>query len=187
MKKTVFRIALAISLGFNIYFIYTFYQGYRFAKVFDASMQGRYDNISDGTAYLLGRIAREQPQLLGKKYYFLSIWNMACGPCIKEMPVLDSLAALIPRKDIGYIHLTENSDRLVQAFLKRRQLSPKQFIYMNDGNDYIMALIRSQGLKGKGYPLQAIISSKGELKYFAGNYIQHVNDSTLHAVIGALP
>ncbi len=187
MKPLLFRIALAISIGFNIYFIYSFYQGYQYRKVFEESMRGRYNKISDGTAYLLDRIAREQPQLLDKKYYFISIWNMTCGPCIKEMPTLDSLAALIPRKDIGYIHLTENGNKLVQAFLKRKQLSPRQFVYMNDGNDYIMALIRSQGMKGKGYPLQVIIDRQGKLKHFGGGYIRQANDSALNAVIKALP
>lgn len=187
MKKRIFGIALILSLGFNAYFIYNFYQTYWLKKTFTEVFDGKYDNVTDGTAYLLNRIAREQPQLLKKKYYFISIWNMACGPCIKEMPTLDSLAGLIPRKDIGYIHLTENSDKLVQRFLKRRRLAPKHFIYMNDGNDYIMALIRSQGLRGKGYPLQAIIDNKGSLKYFGGGYIQLASDSVLHSVIGALP
>ncbi len=185
--KLFFRIALAISIGFNSYFSYHFYKAYQFSKAFTQMIEGRYDNIGDGTAYLLGRIAREQPQLRNKDYYFISIWNMACGPCIKEMPTLDSLAGLIPREDIGYIHLTENGDKLVQAFLKRKHFSPKHFIYMNDGNDYIMALIRSQGMKGKGYPLQVIIDNKGKLKHFGGGYIKQANDSALSAVIKALP
>lgn len=187
MKKRIFGIALALSLGFNIYFIYNFYRSYWFRKTFTEVFDGKYDNVTDGTTYLLGRIAREQPQLLNKKYYFISIWNMACGPCIKEMPTLDSLAGLIPRTDIGYIHLTENSDKLVQGFLKRKHFSPKHFIYMNDGNDYIMALIRSQGMKTKGYPLQVIIDNQGRLKHFGGGYIQQANDSALTTLIKALP
>lgn len=185
--KLLFGIALAVSFGFNIYFIYSFNQNYQSSKLYSNMLEGRYDNTDDGTTYLISRIEREQPRLLNKKYYFICIWNMACGPCIKEMPTLDSLAGLIPRKDIGYIHLTENSDKLVQAFLKRKHLSPKNFIYMNDANDYIMALIKSQGMKSKGYPLQAIITCKGELKHFGGAFIQQTNDSALMSVINALP
>lgn len=185
--KIIFGAILLISVGFNAYFIHDYFQAELFKDSMTAVMEGRYDNLPDGTNYLLKRISGEQPQLSQKNYYFISIWNIACGPCIKEMPTLDSIADQIDRKDIGYIYLTENSDVMIRGFLKRKNISSRNFVYINDANDYIMALMRSQGIKGKGYPVQVILDKHGNVLHFGGGYVESVRDTTLRSQMNALP
>ena len=177
--KIILRLFLPLSLVFNTWFLYKYYKGIQFKNTYESVFTAKYTNFNDGTNYLLNRIKAEQPKLNNKKYFFICIWNMACGPCVKEMPTLDSLIENIGRNDIGCIHLTENGNALVNKFLKQKKITLRNFVFMNDGNDYILSLLKQQNIKNKSYPMQLILNDKGEIQYFGGSFIQSSKDSIL--------
>ena len=90
-----------------------------------------------------------------------------------------SLIENIGRNDIGCIHLTENGNALVNKFLKQKKITLRNFVFMNDGNDYILSLLKQQNIKNKSYPMQLILNDKGEIQYFGGSFIQSSKDSIL--------
>lgn len=186
--KSIIKIGLPISLLLNIWFLYKIYQNYQFRTTFSSHIFSvKKISLDSGTSYLLNRIKKEQPNLVNKKYLFINIWNIGCGPCIKEIPTLDSLSLKIKRKDVGFVFLTENGEKLIASFLKRKQINVQNFVYINDANDYISSILNSKGLKSKSYPIQIIIDKKGNIKYFSRDVVKSSKDSMLIKVIDKLP
>ncbi len=186
--KFVVRIALPISLIFNVYFLYQVYENYQFHKITSNNLFSiKKISFPSGTNYLLNRLKKEQPQLINKNYIFINIWNIGCGPCIKEMPILDSLSLNINRKDIGYVFLTENSKDLITSFLKRKKIITENFVFINDANDYISSVLNEKGIKNKAYPIQLIIDKNGTIIHFDRDIIKNSKDTALINLIENLP
>jgi len=57
------------------------------------------------------------------KVMFLNIWNTNCGPCVKELPSIASLAANPRLKDVAFVCVSTDEDAgLVRRFLDKRQI-----------------------------------------------------------------
>lgn len=185
--KFILRVLLPISLIVNVFFLTIYYQKYKTKKENESLYPSKENAKTDGTAYLKKRIISEYPELISKKYYFINIWNLVCGPCIKEMPILDSLANHIDREKIGCVFLTENGDKVVGDFLKRKKRNLNNFTFINDAGYYISSIMTLKRSEVTPYPIQLIIDVNGNIKYFASGTIQSTNDTTLINLMNRLP
>ncbi|MES2762412.1 MAG: redoxin family protein [Bacteroidota bacterium] len=185
--KFVLRVLLPISLIVNAYYLSRYYQQYKVAQENKSIFPSKENAKNDGMTYLRKIFKTEYPELISKEYYFINIWNLVCGPCLKEMPVLDSLVVKIDQKKIGCIFLTENGDKVVRDFLKRKNRNIHNFTFINDANYYILSILKQKESQITTYPIQLIIDKNGDIKYFESGAIQNANDTTLINLINRLP
>lgn len=116
------------------------------------------------------KLNKEHLTISEKKYYYINIWTSWCKPCIKEMPWLDSISTNL-RKDVGYVFLTDLNNELANKVIDRNNYHFKNFILLNDMNDFVSGICNEQGIKTKTYPMVLILSNTGEvLHYSIGAY-----------------
>jgi thiol-disulfide isomerase/thioredoxin len=66
------------------------------------------------------------------KPLLLNVWATWCGPCIREMPSIENLAANPRLKDVGFVCVSTDQDIVaLQEFIKERK--PKVTIYRSLG------------------------------------------------------
>jgi thiol-disulfide isomerase/thioredoxin len=168
--KKILYILFALSISCNVFFVFDYYEGLKnkeFAKIFIENTKIKNIPPEQGNKFLFEKIDSVfLTHSTKKKYYFISIWNTMCKPCVKEMPILDSLADKINRTDICYIYLTENSTTRINEFLKKHNLSSRNFIFINDADLYISSVLKKHNLRNRQYPIQLLIDSNGREKYF---------------------
>ncbi len=175
---------LVLSFGLNIYYIIDYFEFVKRKKELEQIMNFNKEikNISykTGTDFLLHKIEQTNPiAFKKKKYYFISVWNVICVPCIKEMPLLDTLTENINNDNVGYIYATENGDKMITEFIKKRKLSLKYFTFINYADPFISALLKEKKLKNRQYPIQLIIDKFGKILYFKIGTIESANDSEI--------
>lgn len=180
LRKLIYLIFI-ISIGCNIYVAFDYYrrlQDKRFGEAFIENTKLKNIGLGQGNDFLFNKIKNLYPEYQkNKKYYLISIWNILCKPCVKEMPLLDSLADNANRKDLGCIFLTENGDKIINQFLKKHHISSKNFIFINDADTYISSVLKRHNLKNRQYPIQLIIDNKGNEIYFQIGTIDSSKDS----------
>ena len=154
------KIYIALSTIVILISIYTIriYLEYRSYAIKDIKYE-------DGLSYFRQRIQKSNPDLLHKKYYYFSAWNTRCKPCIQEMPLLDSIADSMSKK-IGFIYLSDDSDKDINSFLKRKGITSRNFIFMNDMNTFISAMYKKKNITYKCYPSHIVTDSLGNILFF---------------------
>jgi hypothetical protein len=78
------------------------------------------------------------------------------------MPWLDSLAGKLD-KDVGYFFVSEMSDASADSCIKRNNYKIKNFVFLNNMNEFVEALCRENKIKTLTYPTLLILNDKGEL------------------------
>jgi thiol-disulfide isomerase/thioredoxin len=179
--KWILRIALILSLGINGYFIVDELQYYRnqeFMKVMNRTMGGEVNGTTwkQGLDLFKSKLIKSNKALLNKKYYYINVWTSWCKPCIKEMPWLDSIAGKA-NKDVAYFFVSEMSDDSADKCIKKRNYAIKNFIFLNDMNDFVSAICNMKDTKNKVYPMVLILSNTGELLHFSNGAYSSVNEA----------
>jgi len=171
----ILGILLFLSLLLNVYLIVDdirFTQEQEFHKLVDKSM-GMGINKTKWTQSIKifkEKLKEEHPLLSEKKYYYINIWTSWCKPCIKEMPWLDSISTSL-RKDVSYVFMTDLNNEVANKVIERNNYHFKNFVLLNDMNDFVSGICNEQGIKTKVYPMVLILSNKGEvLHYSTGAY-----------------
>lgn len=170
--KWAIRIALLLSLIANGYFVFDEIRHQRiqeFGKALNREMGVEVNKTTTwkpGFELFTARLKEKNKALPNKKYYYINIWIDWCKPCIREMPWLDSLAGTT-NKDIGYFFVSEMSDGRSDSSLNRRNFNLKNFVFLNEMDDFVSAICNKVGRKSKAYPMAAILNSKGELLHFS--------------------
>jgi thiol-disulfide isomerase/thioredoxin len=188
------RVALSfiflISVSCNIYCLIDYYhtlQGRIFTDAIINNSKIKDLSLDEGSSFLFKKVKDLHPEYeKTKKYYFISLWNIMCKPCIKEMPLLDSLANNINRNDFAYIYVTENGDKLINQFKQRHKISSKKFIFINDADVYISAILKNNKIENRQYPIQLIIDNLGNLLHFQVGTISNSKDSLVMSSINKL-
>lgn len=174
--KWLIGIVLTLSLAANGYFIWNeirYGQRMEWGKSMEKAFGGKVEDVSwtKGLAMLKDSIKKKHPELADKKYFYVNMWAMFCGPCIKEMPWLDSLAGTMERKDVAYIFLAGESDKATNAMIERKKFKIKNFVYLNNMSDFISAVYTEQKKKSISYPTIVIFDNKDKIiKYETGAY-----------------
>lgn len=158
MKKRILLISGVIVLSAIIIYCIPYFKLYQSARVQDIG----YEN---GLSVFFEKMKQVNPKLKEKHYYYFSAWNVRCGACIEEMPMLESLSDSIS-ENIGCIYVSDDPDETIKAFLKRKNISSKNFTYLNDMDDFISAVYKSQNIKYKVFPTHFVTDSVGNILFF---------------------
>jgi thiol-disulfide isomerase/thioredoxin len=156
-KKSIVILVIGIVLIAVAIYCVPYFLVYRSAKVTNI----KYSGISD----VLKKLDSIHPKLRKKKYYYFSSWNTRCGACIEEMPRLDSMAGNLST-NIGFIYVSDDSQEKAKSFLKRKNISSKNFTYLNDMDGFISAVYKTQGIKYKVFPTHFVTDSSGKILIF---------------------
>jgi thiol-disulfide isomerase/thioredoxin len=164
-KKKIYILLSIIVILITIYTlpIYLEYRAYTIKDI----------KYEDGLAYFHQRIQKSNPSLLNKKYFYFSAWNTKCKPCIKEMPLQDDLADSLS-KNIGFVYISDDSDKNINSFLKRKGIISRNFIFMNDMNTFISAIHKKQNITYKCYPTHIVTDSVGNILFFKQGAISYI-------------
>ncbi len=167
-RKLIYSIFI-LSICCNIYCGFNYYQklqNRRWAEALTDNFNIKDIPLTQGNSFLFKKINKLHPEFeTTKKYYFISIWNIMCVPCIKEMPLLDTLADYVNRKDFGYLYVTENGEKMINQFRERKKINSRNFTFLNDADKYISSILTTLKLKNRQYPIQLIINAKGEILF----------------------
>ena len=184
MKKWLFGIALFISLALNVLNIIgeiSYQRQMEFVKVMNKAMGGGVDasavSWGKGLEMFNDSLQKKFPEQAGKKYYYINMWAMFCGPCIKEMPWLDSLAGTIKRKDVAYIFLSNTSDKSTNDLLSRKKFRIKNFVFLGNLGDFISSVYYEQKRKTMLYPTVVVVDSTGKLCKFSTGAYENFEDA----------
>lgn len=91
------------------------------------------------------------------KIIVLNWWHTRCGPCIKEMPGLNSLVKRHSKnKNIVFLAVAHNTASELGTFLKKREFNYLQFINNEKSVEFFEA----------SYPKHFIIDTKGAIQYY---------------------
>ncbi len=101
------------------------------------------------------------------KYLYFSSWETFCSPCIKEMPLLDSIFSKYNSKIACYFI----SDITKDTAIKKR-LKIKHFEFLYSQNNIISAIHNHFSIKTKTYPLNLLIDTNLKIYYFSNSAIE---------------
>lgn len=168
--KWLLYIVFLVSVGFNVYFYLDnrkYKENERFGKLLAKAMGSELSKTSfkDGFKQFTDSLRAKNPELASKKYFYISTWAGFCAPCIKEMPWLDSLAGTAD-KNVAYVFVSGMSDNSANAILKRRQYNIKNFVFLNNQNDFISSICNERKEKTIVYPMQMIYKNNGDPVYY---------------------
>lgn len=179
-------------MGFNAFFIF------KVIKIQDNEIQSEAINKAFGgdvnkTTWKKGldsfvtKLNEKDTTFANKKYYYVNIWTNWCIPCINEMPWLDSLAGTLS-KDVGYIFVSDISDEVSRNCLKKRNYILKNFIFLNDMNDFVSGICNERGTRTKVYPMALIFDQKGEIYHYSVGAFENSKEvKELADIINKLP
>lgn len=174
MRKKI--LLLSVGIAILVIFIYgiPYLKLYQSARVQDIT----YEN---GLSVFFDKMKQEKPALAKKHYYYFSAWNIRCGACIEEMPMLESLSDSISEK-IGCIYVSDDSDETISGFLKRKNITSKNFTYLNDMDDFISAVYKSQNITHKVFPTHFVTDSVGRILFFKEGSLSYGHFEKGHAL-----
>ena len=140
-----------------------------------------------GFESFITKLKEKDTTCANKKYYYVNVWTNWCSPCIKEMPLLDSLAGTL-NKDVGYIFVSHISDEAANNCIKRNNYYFKKFIFLNDMNDFVSGICNELIIKTKVYPMVLILDQKGKIfHYSTGTCENSIELKELANIIQELP
>ena len=82
------------------------------------------------------------------------------------MPWLDSIAGTL-KKDVAYVFVSDLTDKAADNCIKNKKYDLKNFVFVNDMNDFISSICNEQKLKGRSYPMVLILDNKGKLLHYS--------------------
>jgi thiol-disulfide isomerase/thioredoxin len=179
--KWILSILLLISIGFNVYFFIDnkkYEENKCFGEYMSKAMGSDINKTTfkDGFRQLKDSLKKKAPELLSKKYYYLSTWAAFCAPCIKEMPWLDSLAGTT-HKDVAFIFLSGMSESAANSIIARRKYKIQNFIFLNNQDDFISSVCNEKKVKTIVYPVQMIFKNNGDPVYYETGAYESVKEA----------
>lgn len=180
--KLLVKISLVISLGVNGYFVWDTIRINNDRLAFEATNHSFGGDVNKttwkkGLELFVERLKEKNSTIASKKYYYINVWNNWCAPCIKEMPWLDSIAGTL-HKDVGYVFVSDISESVANSCIKRKNYNLKNFVFLNDMNDFVSAICNEKGTKNKVYPMVLIIDNTGNLVHYSVGAYENVKEAT---------
>lgn len=186
MKKI--KIFTAFSLVLNLYLLFDFLM-VRKDKEHSFKLDSGIENITWHSAFrqFSDTLKKHNPTSFKKKYYYINVWASFCNPCFKEMPYLDSLAGTL-KSDVAYIFLSELSDLYAIDVLNRKNIQTKNFLYLNNQNNFVSGICNENKIKTKAYPMKIVLDQKGNIYHFSlGGYSNDHEFEEFIKIISNLP
>ncbi len=101
-------------------------------------------------------ITRSSASTYKNKAMVINFWFTQCGPCIKEMPILNNAVTRYKNKNVAFISITYSNQKEVEPFFKQNTFA---FDHIIDASD----LIKKYGVAS--YPATVITDSKHIIRY----------------------
>lgn len=168
MKLTL-KILFLISVSFNVYLVWDAIQIHRLKVEEEIIEKALSDNILNttwdvGFKSFVNKLKTTNKHLANKKYYYINVWTTWCIPCVNEMPLLDSLAGTL-NNDVGYVFVSEQSDKVITDCLKQKKFGLKNFVFLNNMNELVSAFCNETKTRSKSYPMFFMIDNQGKILY----------------------
>lgn len=112
------------------------------------------------------------------KYYYIGTWASFCFPCIKEMPLLDSVISLNPGNITGYFVTDITPPENKYAGLKFRNFN---FLYRQ--NNLVSAIHNKFNVGIKTYPLNLLVDTNFNVLFFTSKGMDRVNIKNLSTTV----
>ncbi|PIQ21146.1 MAG: hypothetical protein COW65_10855 [Cytophagales bacterium CG18_big_fil_WC_8_21_14_2_50_42_9] len=91
------------------------------------------------------------------KYLVINWWSTGCGPCIKEMPVLNKMVEKYKsRKDVAFVAMAWDEKEKLKNFLSKRS-----FRYQQTFNKELATIF------GESFPKHVIVNPQGIVTYYS--------------------
>lgn len=170
-----------VSVGFNAYFIWDAIQIHNFqlkSEAMDRAFGGEIDKTTwaEGLKSFVSKLKAKDKKVGNKKYYYVNIWTTWCGPCVKEIPWLDSLAGTL-NKDVGYVFVSDQTDKVITDCLKRKKFDVKNFIFLNDMNDFVSGICNERKIRTKSYPMVLLLDNKGKILHYSNGAYEDIKEA----------
>ncbi len=171
-----------ISVGFNGYFIWDAIQIHNQTlktEAMDRAFGGVIEKTtwSEGLKSFVSKLKAKDKNIANRKYYYVNIWTTWCMPCVKEIPWLDSLAGTL-NKDVGYVFVSDQTDKVIMDCLKRKKFDVKNFVFLNDMNDFVSGICNERKITTKSYPMVLIMDDKGKILYYENGAYENLKDAS---------
>jgi peroxiredoxin len=108
----------------------------------------------------------DSDQLRGR-VMVMNFWFTACGPCIKEMPLLNALTADYKYKNVVFLALAPESRGLIKRFLKKNSF---KYNIVPAASKYI------QQLQVENFPTHLLIDKHGVIRQVFIGYEEGIKD-----------
>lgn len=114
----------------------------------------------------------ESKQLKGK-VVVINFWFTTCGPCIKEIPLLNALVDANKEKPVVFIAPGPNEESKITKFLKR---NPFNYHIIPNALDYINTV------KIENFPTHLIIDKEGIIRQVFIGYENDIKEKLQEAI-----
>lgn len=179
--KWIISLILVFSLCLNIYFVYNEFHVARnteFSTTLNRALGNDINKTSwpDGAKSFFDKLKSKNIDISEKRFFYVSIWNPICRPCLREMPWLDSLAGSL-RKDVTCFFISDVDDELANNCIERQNYALKNFIFLNGMNDFISGICNEKSVKIKIYPITVVFDQNGKLYHYSVGAYSDKNDA----------
>lgn len=93
------------------------------------------------------------------KVTFINLWFTNCFPCVKEIPLLNTLKEKY-KNEVNFVAITFDSKEKVKHFLKKKKFN---FEHIINAKNYL-----SKDLGNRSYPKIILLNKEGIVKYVGG-------------------
>ncbi|MCA0430118.1 MAG: hypothetical protein LCH32_06405 [Bacteroidetes bacterium] len=161
MRNKITNTIIIILLTFSVYLNYKLVKNELSYYSWKKSVNAAYSNLSINTSKLSEAI-KILPLTKKSKFIYLSTWETFCKPCIKEIPLLDSILseAKLPISCFFLSDMTNDT-----TIKKKLKINNFQFLY--NQNKLISAIHNKFNIKTKTYPLNLLIDTNLNVYYFS--------------------
>jgi hypothetical protein len=170
MKRWV-KIVLVASLALNIVVIglqlYVKNLTHEFNAVKEVDVKLEKDKF-------LSLLYSKYPETKSKKYLFIQIWETDSGTGMEQMMIIDSI--MDPRQqDYACVFLCPEKNDYANKILKQQKIKTKNFVYLHEMEDIIIALHQDKNVKLKNItdikaPLNVIIDKAGKILFWQKHF-----------------
>ena len=126
----------------------------------------------------------------GAQTLVINLWATWCGPCQKEIPLLNTLVDKYEDENTLFISVTDESEKTVSKWLELQKNEPDYFpLYENKRlMNYIFQLNPQPGLKKGRFPELLptnLIIHNGELRFFEQGFSEE-NIAKMDSVLNSI-
>jgi hypothetical protein len=171
MKKWIKILLIAsltlnfVMIGFQLYIKYVTIPGLNKVKEVDIPLEkNKFISLLD----------TKFPRVKSKKYIFIQIWETDSGTAMEQMMVIDSIMDS-RQHDYACVFLCPEKNDYANKILKQQQIKTKNFVYLNEMEDIIIALHQDKNIKLKNItnikaPVNVIIDKTGRILFWQQHF-----------------
>jgi len=117
-------------------------------------------------------VKRSSASEYSNKPMVLNFWFVQCGPCIKEMPILNNAVARYKNRNVSFVSITYSNEKELESFFKQNKFTFEHIINASD-------LIKKYGVSS--YPATVITDKHHIIRFVKiGSF---ADDTELNAAI----